>query len=337
MKSPSISTAELYTHLETLIRTDTPLFIHGSPGIGKSYIVADVARKHGLELIDVRLSQLDPVDLRGVPAIKNDQTVWMPPVFFPKDPHSKGILFLDELNAAPPSVQAAIYQLVLNRRMGEYVLPSGWRIICAGNRISDRGVVFRLPTPLANRMVHLCVEARFEEFKQFAIKAGLHPFVIGFLGFRPDLLSTEPVVEDEGNPAFATPRSYHMLSTILKSDSSIERIAPIIYGTIGYGAGIEFVAYVKVYETLPDMAAIFEGIYPEIPKAPAILYALVSAMVAYYESSDAHKAHVFAISDLLPKEFAVMLIKDMIVKDESLAAHEAFEAWLAKYGEYIIA
>jgi hypothetical protein len=336
MTTPSISTTELYDHIDTLIKTDTPLFIHGSPGIGKSYIVADVAEKNALELVDVRLSQMDPVDLRGVPAIREDQTVWMPPVFFPKDPDSEGILFLDELNSAPPSVQAAIYQLVLNRQMGEYHLPKGWRIICAGNRVSDRGVVFRLPTPLANRMVHLHVQARFEDFKLFALKADLHHFVIGFLGFRPDLLSTEPVVEDDSNPAFATPRSYHMLSGILKTGMDIAKIAPVIYGTIGYAAGIEFVSYVKVYEELPDVAAIYEGHYPEIEHQPALLYALVSALVEYYKGTDAHKDHLFAYSEKLPTEFGVMLIKDVIVKDESIATHGAFDAWLEKYGEYIL-
>ncbi|MEJ2467839.1 MAG: MoxR family ATPase [Campylobacterales bacterium] len=336
MTTPSISTTELYDHIDTLIQTDTPLFIHGSPGIGKSYIVADVAEKNGLELVDVRLSQMDPVDLRGVPAIREEQTVWMPPVFFPKDADSEGILFLDELNSAPPSVQAAIYQLVLNRRMGEYDLPEGWRIICAGNRVSDRGVVFRLPTPLANRMVHLHVQARFDDFKLFALKENLHHFVIGFLGFRPDLLSTEPVVEDDSNPAFATPRSYHMLSNILKSNTDIGKIAPVIYGTIGYAAGIEFVSYVKVYEELPDVAAIYEGHYPEIANQPALLYALVSALVEYYNGSDTHKDHLFAYSETLPTEFGVMLVKDVIVKDESIATHGAFDAWLEKYGEYII-
>jgi hypothetical protein len=336
MTTPSISTTELYDHIDTLIQTDTPLFIHGSPGIGKSYIVADVAEKNGLELVDVRLSQMDPVDLRGVPAIREDQTVWMPPVFFPKDKDSEGILFLDELNSAPPSVQAAIYQLVLNRRMGEYDLPEGWRIICAGNRVSDRGVVFRLPTPLANRMVHLHVQARFDDFKLFALKENLHHFVIGFLGFRPDLLSTEPVVEDDSNPAFATPRSYHMLSSILKSNTDIGKIAPVIYGTIGYAAGIEFVSYVKIYEELPDVAAIYEGHYPQIDNQPALLYALVSALVEYYKGTDAHKDHLFAYSETLPTEFGVMLIKDVIVKDESIATHGAFDAWLEKYGEYII-
>ncbi len=336
MTTPSISTTQLYDYIDTLIHSDMPLFIHGSPGIGKSYIVADVAEKNALELVDVRLSQMDPVDLRGVPSIKEDQTVWMPPVFFPKDKQSKGILFLDELNSAPPSVQAAIYQLVLNRKMGEYELPEGWRIICAGNRVSDRGVVFRLPTPLANRMVHLHVQARFDDFKLFALKQGLHAFIIGFLSFWPDLLATEPVIEDDANPAFATPRSYHMLSTILKGDRDISKIAPIIHGTIGYSAGVEFISYVKVYEELPDIAGIYEGNYPEIKNEPALLYALVSALVEYFDSSEGHKEHLFAFSELLPTEFGVMLIKDVVVKDESLASYKAFDAWLEKYGEYII-
>jgi hypothetical protein len=334
--TPSISTTNLYKNIDILLDTDTPLFIHGSPGIGKSYIVADVAEKKGLDLVDVRLSQMDPVDLRGVPSIKDDQTVWMPPVFFPKDEASEGILFLDELNSAPPSVQAAIYQLVLNREMGEYKLPKGWRIICAGNRISDRGVVFRLPSPLVNRMVHLHVEARFEDFKLFALKENLHHFIIGFLGFRPDLLSSEPVIEDDSNPAFATPRSYHMLSNILKKSNDINAISSIIYGTIGYSAGIEFTSYVKVYEELPDIAAIYEGNYPDIPNQPALLYALVSALVEYYEGSEGHKNHLFKFSETLPTEFGIMLIKDIIVKDESLALHDAFNAWVEKYGEYII-
>ena len=336
MKTPSISTTQLYTYLQTLIDTDTPLFIHGSPGIGKSYIVADVAKKNNLELVDVRLSQMDPVDLRGVPTIQNNQTLWMPPVFFPKEKDSKGILFLDELNSAPPSVQAAIYQLVLDRKMGEYELPSGWRIICAGNRVSDRGVVFRLPSPLVNRMVHLHVEAHIEDFKTFAIAQKLHHFIIGFLSFRPDLLSSESVLEDDANPAFATPRSYHMLSNILKTNENIGAIAPIIYGTIGYASGIEFISYVKVYEQLPDIASIFAGIYPEVTNQPSLLYALVSALVEYYDGSSEHQQHLFAFSEFLPKEFAIMLIKDVLIKDENIVNHAAFEEWLAKYGAYIV-
>jgi len=337
MRTPSISTTKLTRQLEVLLYTDMPVFIHGSPGIGKSYIVNAIAKEKQWEIKDVRLSQLDPVDLRGIPSIVDGQTVWMPPVFFPKE-NNEGILFLDELNSAPPSVQAAIYQLILDRKLGEYELPSSWRIVCAGNRISDRGVVFKLPTPLANRMVHLSVEARFDDFKLFAIQNTLHSFVIGFLGFRPDLLSTEPVTEDDSNPAFATPRTWHFLSDILKKSPRLDDIEPIIYGTIGYGSGIEFLSYIKVYENLPDVKAILEGDYPPVDhlKTPALLYALVSALVEYFDGSDIHTKHLFTFSELLPTEFGVMLIKDTIVKHEAIAKTSYFDAWLEKYGDYIL-
>ena len=127
-----------------------------------------------------------------------------------------------------------------------------------------------------------------------------------------------------------------MLSTILKSENEISKIAPIIHGTIGYSAGVEFISYAKVYEELPDIAGIYEGNYPQIKNEPALLYALVSALVEYFDGSDGHMEHLFAFSELLPTEFGVMLIKDVVVKDESLATYSAFDAWLQKYGEYII-
>ncbi len=127
-----------------------------------------------------------------------------------------------------------------------------------------------------------------------------------------------------------------MLSNILKANENMNQITPIIYGTIGYSSGIEFISYVKVYEELPDVSSIYEGIYPQIKKQPALLYALVSALVEYFNGSDTHKEHLFAFSETLPTEFGVMLIKDVIIKDESIAIHSAFDKWLAKYGEYII-
>ena len=119
MVTPAIGTRDLTRLLNILLETDTPVFIHGSPGIGKSFITAEMAKERGWELVDIRLSQLDPVDLRGIPSVDGDMTKWMPPVFFPRDENSQGILFLDELNSAPPTVQSAIYQLILDRAIGE--------------------------------------------------------------------------------------------------------------------------------------------------------------------------------------------------------------------------
>lgn len=335
MITPSIGTTELYKQLETLLLSDIPTFIHGSPGIGKSYIVNDIAKKNDLEIIDVRLSQLDAVDLRGIPSISDNQTKWMPPVFLPNNPDSKGILFLDELNSAPLSVQAAIYQLVLDRKIGEYTLPKGWRIICAGNKIDDKGIVFKLPSPLINRMVHIVLEAKYEDFKTWAIKNKIHPFVIGFLGFRPDLLSTEVPSSTETNPAFCTPRAWDMLSKIVKNIDDINAIHPIIYGTVGYGAGIELISFIKVYKTLPDIDGILTGEVDIVPEEPSALYALCAAIIEKYNSTEQAK-NLFEYSKKLPVEFSVMLIKDLITKDEDIAELEAFDEWMEKYGEYII-
>lgn len=335
MITPAIGTQELYKQLEVLLQTDTPVFIHGSPGIGKSYIVNDIAQSHNLSLIDVRLSQLDAVDLRGIPTISNEQTKWMPPVFLPTDENSEGILFLDELNSAPLSVQAAIYQLVLDRKIGEYTLPKGWRIVCAGNKIDDKGIVFKLPSPLINRMIHIVLEAKFDDFKVWAIQNEIHPFIVGFLGFRPDLLSSEVPSSTETNPAFCTPRAWAMLSKIIKSHSDINAINPIVYGTVGYAAGIEFLSFVKVYKTLPDIDAILEGKIDSVPEEPSALYALCAAIIEKYSSTQ-QANNLFEYAKVMPVEFNVMLIKDLITKDEDIAELESFDSWMEQFGEYII-
>ena len=337
MTTPAIGTKDLYKQLRVLIQANIPLFIHGSPGIGKSYIVNDIAKEYDYEIRDIRLSQLDAVDLRGIPSIVDFKTMWMPPVFFPTDENSSGILFLDELNSAPASIQAAIYQLVLDRKIGEYTLPKNWRIVCAGNKIDDRGIVFRLPSPLINRMVHIVLEARFDDFKEWAIKNSLHQFIIGFLGFRTDLLSTEVSKQYETNPAFATPRSWTMLSNIIKSVQKIEDIYPIIHGTVGYAASIEFINFVKIYKSLPDIDGILEGKVVDVPKEPSALYAICSALHEKYELKNETQAkNLLNYSFKLPTEFGVMLLKDLIIKDESICDIEEFNKWLEDNEQFII-
>jgi hypothetical protein len=330
VKTPAIGTRELYKQLQVLIDTDTPVFIHGSPGIGKSYIVNDIAQKNSLNIIDVRLSQLDAVDLRGVPTIKDGRTEWMAPIFLPRD--STGILFLDELNSASTSVQSAIYQLILDRKIGEYSLPEGWRIVCAGNRLDDKAIVFRLPSPLVNRMVHLILEPNFEDFKIWAIENSLHSTIIGFLGFRPDLLSSEVPSASETNPAFPSPRSWTMLSKILQK--GINQIEPIVYGTLGYATAIEYLSFVEIYKSLPDIDAILNGESFEVLQEPSQLYALTSAIIQRYKSENGR--NILNYSKKLPTEFAVMLIKDLIIKDESISELEEFDLWIEEYGNYIL-
>jgi MoxR-like ATPase len=155
--------------------------------------------------------QLDPVDLRGLPRISADQAEWVPPKFLPTS--GQGILFLDELTAAPQMTQAGCYQLVLDRKLGEYRLPEGWVVIAAGNPASERGVHFSMPRPLRNRFVHLDLEPDFEDWSKWAMRAGIRPEILAFLRFKPALLHDADATSDQN--AWPTPRSWEMASQVL--------------------------------------------------------------------------------------------------------------------------
>jgi MoxR-like ATPase len=250
---------------------DLPLFIWGPPGIGKSDFVRQAAAQVGWTeerkaFIDVRLSQLEPVDLRGlpVPDMNARKTDWLPPTWLPfegSDWPDAGVLFLDEASSASPSVQAAAYQLVLDRQLGEAKLKKGWRLVLAGNRVTDGGVAFRLAMPLANRMLHVEAQPSVDDWTSWAIDNGIHEDVIGFVMFRPELLSTFNDALKSKDTAFATPRSWAMGSTILQaaSRSSAEITDKLIAGAVGQGVALEFAAYRKLKEKLPDIDAVLQG------------------------------------------------------------------------------
>ena len=201
---------DLSTFLDTLIEHQVKLstMIWGPPGIGKSSIVAQVAARHGLACIDLRLSQLAPTDLRGLPVAEGGRSRWYPPEFLPTE--GAGVLFLDEINMAPPTMQGMAQQLILDRQVGSYRVPEGWFIWAAGNRDEDRAAVFEMPAPLANRFIHVEVAPDFENFKSYALGRGLHEHIIAFLSFRPALLHrSEPL-----QSAWPSPRSWEMASTL---------------------------------------------------------------------------------------------------------------------------
>ena len=179
---------ELTPYLSRLVehKLQLSLMLWGPPGIGKSSIVADVASKNDLQLVDLRLSQLAPTDLRGLPVAENGVSRWFPPEFLPTS--GQGILFLDEINMAPPAMQGIAQQLILDRQVGSYRVPEGWFIWAAGNRKSDRAAVFEMPSALANRFIHLDLVPDFDSFKAWGLRTGLGEQVLAFLAFRPSLL-----------------------------------------------------------------------------------------------------------------------------------------------------
>ena len=273
----------LAEYLSQLVSHDLKLstMIWGPPGIGKSSIVAQVAAQHNFECIDVRLSQLAPTDLRGLPVPDQGISRWYPPEFLPRD--GRGILFLDELNMAPPAIQGMAQQLILDRKVGSYTVPEGWFIWAAGNRKEDRAAVFDMPAPLANRFIHLEVEADFASFKQYALDRGLHEQIIAFLSYRPSLLHRL----DPQHPAWPSPRSWEMASRLHSVGLAI---APVV----GPAAAAEFAAFVQIYANLVDLDAILNGngLRFAFPEDASQRYATVVGLCARAQDAQ-HAAHAF--------------------------------------------
>jgi ATPase family associated with various cellular activities (AAA) len=257
---------ELKAYLNTLIQKNLQIstMIWGAPGIGKSSIVGQLAQEQEIDFVDVRLSQLAPTDLRGLPVAEDGISKWFPPEFLPRD--GKGILFLDELNMAPPAMQGVAQQLILDRRVGSYTVPEGWFVWAAGNRKEDRAAVFDMPAPLANRFLHLEVQVDFDSFKAYALEKGIHEQIIAFLSFRTSLLHKI----DPQQPAFPTPRSWVMASTLHHAGLDISP-------AIGTATTAEFMTYIKLYKTLPNLTPILEGKGDKIPfpEEPSVKYATV--------------------------------------------------------------
>lgn len=326
--------AQIASALRTLISIRQPVFLWGAPGVGKSQVVAQVAASLGYALRDIRAVLLDPVDLRGLPRLNEGRAVWCPPAFLPDaTAPARGILFLDELNAAPPLVQAACYQLILDRAIGEYHLPDGWAIVAAGNREKDRAVAYRMPSALANRMVHLQFETDLNGWLVWAQGAGIRPEVCAFLRFRPKLLHDfDPQTTDK---AFASPRSWEFVSRILEAGPESDVEYELYQGTIGAGTAAEFMGFLSVWRDLPTVDGILAA--PDsapVPVEPAALYATCEAL-----SLKANEATIDALvtyAQRLPAEFGVLLMRDAVCQNTEVVHSPAFTRWAQQNADVLL-
>lgn len=332
--------SEIVKAIDVCVKAKQPVMLQGSPGVGKSQVVAQVAKNNDMEMIDVRLSQLDPVDLRGVPSVdpKKKQTSWNVPDFLPTE--GRGILFLDEINSAAQATQAAAYQLVLDRKLGDYELPEGWTIVAAGNRMSDNAIVNQMSTALKNRFVHLDFEVNNEDWTQWALKAGIRTEVIGFIRFRPLLLNEFEKRNDseqerkriqslKDSQAFATPRSWEFLSRLIDQNPPDEVVHELISGTVGEAAAAEFAGYLKYHRKVPNIdKLLMDPKNAPIPEEPAILIATVTAVAA--RASEDNFERVVAYTDRLSSDFQVMLMKDAITREGDLADTRGFADWATR-------
>ena len=272
-------------------KTQRPVFLWGPPGIGKSEVVLGLAEEMGGAMVDLRLAQMEPTDLRGIPYFnkENNMMDWAPPVDLPDEEFASRypvvVLFLDEMNSAAPSIQSAAYQLILNRRIGKYKLPDNVVVVAAGNRESDKGVTYRMPAPLANRFVHLEMRVDHESWEQWAVNNRIHKDVVGYIGFaKGDLYDFDP---RSSSRSFATPRSWTFVSQLLEDEDTNELdLVDLISGTVGEGVAIKFMAHRKVAGQMPNPAAILEGKVRELKvKEVSAMYSLTINMC--YELKDA--------------------------------------------------
>ena len=269
-----------------------PVFLWGPPGIGKSEVVSEIAEELGGLMIDLRMAQMEPTDIRGIPYFNKDlgKMDWAPPVDLPDEELASKypiiVLFLDEMNSAPPAVQAAGYQLVLNRAVGKYKLPDNVVIVAAGNRDSDKGVTYRMPMPLANRFLHLEMRADFTAWQNWAVNKGIHKDVVGYLSFaKQDLYDFD---SKSASRAFATPRSWCFVSDLLKDEDDVDSdtLFNLVAGAVGEGLAVKFAAHRKIAGKMPEPSDILSGKVKDLQvKEISAMYSLTISMC--YELRDA--------------------------------------------------
>jgi hypothetical protein len=323
----------------------TPVMLWGPPGVGKSDIINQIGERNDIPVIDIRLSQMEPSDLRGIPFRADGQVEWAVPAMLPDTERhgSAGILFLDEITSAVPSVSAAAYQLILDRRLGEYEVPDGWAIFAAGNRQGDRGVTYTMPAPLANRFSHFEVDLNLDDWAAWAYKNNIDERIIAFLRFRPELLFD---FDPAHNPvAFPSPRSWEFAHRALqKFASHPQLLLGTLQACVGPAAGIELKAFVDSLNQMPDLDAILRGEDIKAPKEIDLQYAVATALVGRAirakETPEAMQTygHILNYAKVFrQKEMGVMLISDMLraIGDELFAAPE-FAQWAESIGDIIL-
>ena len=240
-------------------------------------------------------------------------------------------MFLDELNSAAPSVQASAYQLILDRRVGEYELPEGWAIVAAGNREGDRGVTYRMPSPLANRFVHFEMEVDVDDWRYWAYKKELDERIISYISYKSEHLFTFDAKSDL--KSFATPRSWEYVHSILKSGVKEELLLDVISGAIGREVSVGFLSFAKVMNKLPDIQKILDSGEGEYSDEVDVLYALSTGLVSSFlkNSSDESLENLLNYTLELKGEFAVMVIQDLQRNGVTMEHSKAFKVWVREF------
>lgn len=326
--------------LELAHSINRPFMLWGPPGCGKSSLVKQFAQRKGLQLIDWRLTLMDAVDMRGTPRERDGFTYWAPPTELPRDPKSKGILFLDELAQARLEVKNVAAMLTLERRIGEYKLPDGWWICGASNRLGDNAGTSPMPTHLNNRFWHADMEESIEDWIAWADAHDIDYRVIAYLKYRPTaLLSFDPRSKEA---AFASPRTWETTSDTVKSLGTDQQIAKIdsallgewAAGAVGRAHGHEFVGFLRTMASLVSIEQIMlDPLHAPVSTDPSVSYALSTGLALHAKRDTVEAA--FQYVQRIGKEFAFVFAKRIENLQPALRKTKAFVTFCAMHADYI--
>ena len=354
----TITSVQARKAILTAFKAKRPVFLWGPPGIGKSEVVEEITNELSGAMIHLRMAQMEPTDIRGIPYFNKEinKMDWAEPVDLPSEEFAKDypivVLFLDEMNSAPPAVQAAGYQLILNRRVGKYKLPDNVVIVAAGNRDSDKGVTYRMPMPLANRFIHIEMRPDFTSWQNWAVNKNIHKDVVGYLSFaKQDLYDFDA---KSSSRAFATPRSWCFVSDLLddEDNTDTDTLFNLVAGSVGDGLATKFMAHRKVAGRMPNPTDILSGKVTELNvKEISAMYSLTVSMCYELKDSlenktaDRKQFHEMADNffSYMMKNFETELVvmgAKIALKTYKLPIEPSqlknFDEFHKKYGKYIV-
>jgi hypothetical protein len=320
---------EVKPYLQQVLKAGLLPFLHGSPGIGKSSLLAEIASEFNLEVIDLRLSQCEPTDLMGFPCLEGTKATYKPMDFFPVegDPLPEGkngwLLALDEMNGADESVQKAAYKLVLDKMVGNHKLHKNIAIVAAGNLATDRAMVEDMSTALQSRMVHFPVTVKPQNWLKWAASR-VDYRIAGFIGFRPEKLNGDVEHEDFTFPCC---RTWTFLSSLIKDVEDIEFITKMATATIGEGTAREFVSFLSVYASLPSWNDIITNSNSlQVPTELSTCFALASLIA--HRVDDRTITPVVTFIKRMDIEVQIVTLKLILGKNHGLQTHQAITGWV---------
>lgn len=333
---------DLVELVRELAQAQTPVMLWGPPGIGKSHLAQQSAQALRFQdgeaqmpwrYVDIRALTMEPIDLRGMMFRDGAVTRYAPPSFLPPtDSTAAYLINFEELPSALPAMQAALYQLIQDRRVGDYELPPGASMIACGNRESDRGLVHKMLSPLASRFVHIDVgKPDAKMWRLWALPAGIRPEVFSFIRFRPEMLHRfDPkLYERSGERAFPCPRTWEMVSRVLeRANLNSPNLKAAVRGLVGAQVEQEFTAFLRIYQGLPmpDDILLDPQRAPLFDKTEPAKQIAVCGAVAHI-ADKANMLQVVAYAKRMRPELAEYMVDCAVRRDAALRYGKAWIEW----------